>query len=116
MEVVRETAIARQGVRAADAELVRIAGTVKGAVDRGRFAADVFQDIDLPTVRPANLLDLVAKHPERRPQSLTVRNLDARLDAAIGHFEAAQRVDARRCELPSDAVETGVVFFERPDG
>ena len=59
------------------------------AVDDVWLPADVFHDVNLTAVRPADRADVVAKHPERRPDSLAVRDLDACLDPSIGELALA---------------------------
>src|ERR1035438_3632152 len=93
VKIVAEPLSGRQGERRADAVRAGITGAVNGAMhDRG-FAADVLHDVDLATVRPSG--GAVAHHPECRPDSLSVGNLDARLEPAIGLRKLATRIDTR---------------------
>jgi hypothetical protein len=57
---------------------------MNGSMDHRRLLADIFHDVDLATRRPLLLVDVVAQHPERRPHSLSARNLDSGFEAAIG--------------------------------
>lgn len=67
-----------------------------GAVDQRRLAADVLQDVDFAAGRPPGGADVVAEHPERRPDTLAFGDLDARLEAAIGPARLALGQQARR--------------------
>ena len=46
------------------------------------LAAAVLHDVELAARGPADAGEVVAEHPERRPESLSRGELDARLDAA----------------------------------
>ena len=61
--------------------------------------AHELHDVDLPGLRPADLLDVVAEHPERRPEARGTGNLDARLDPAVLELAEVPREQARRREL-----------------
>src|SRR6185369_11693819 len=76
---------------------------IKGSAERGVLSIDVspvnraevsqwvlaldLHDVDLSARRPPNRTDTVTEHPERGPDSLPFRRVDARLDP---------RVDAER--------------------
>ena len=60
---------------------------MKRSVDHRRFPADILHDVDLTAVGPVNRIDIVAQHPECRPDALPKRNLDPRFEAAIGLAE-----------------------------
>ncbi len=79
----------------------------------GRFAADVFHDVDLAARRPADFVDVVAEHPERGPDSLSIGNFDAGFEASVGLIEFALRVQARGGVVASHAVGASVGFLER---
>src|SRR5438067_12898403 len=93
--VVGERAL-RERVGSADAVAAGIAGSVDGAVHRARLAADVLHDVDLTGARPTDGVDVAAEHPERRPDPLAARDLDARLEAAERLVELSLRLEARR--------------------
>src|SRR5688500_8967096 len=60
---------------------------MKCAVNSGSFATDKFHHIDLPAVRPAGLVNVVSKHPECRPNSVTMRYFYSSLDASVFEIE-----------------------------
>src|SRR2546423_15008887 len=95
MKIVRESPT-RGAVRPADAARARVSRPVHGAVHDRRLAADVLHDIDLARLRPTDSVDVVAEHPERRPQTLPARNTDARLEAAVRLGEEPFGLDPRR--------------------
>src|SRR6185369_13695581 len=68
-----------------------VLSTRVGPVNRTEVSKRVLalnlHDVDLAARRPADRADAVAEHPERRPDSLTFRRVDARFDP---------RVDAER--------------------
>ena len=67
----------------ADAGRTGVAGAVDGAVHGVRLEADVLHDVDLAAVRPADLSDVLAQHPERRPHALAPRDLHPGLDVPV---------------------------------
>src|SRR5439155_5132076 len=93
--VVGERAL-RERVGPADAVAAGVAGSVNGAVHRLRLAADVLHDVDLAGARPTDGVDVVAEHPERRPDPLAARDPDARLEAAECLVELPLCLEARR--------------------
>ena len=88
MEVVGEGS-AGERVRPADAARAGVSRAVHRPVHRGRLSADVFHDVDFAALRPADALDVVAKHPERRPEALPAWDANARLESAVGLSEVA---------------------------
>ena len=55
---------------------------MQGAVVHARFTADIFHDVDLAAFWPAVAGYVVAEHPERRPDALTLRDFNACFEAA----------------------------------
>src|SRR5690606_19456103 len=84
-----------------------VAGAVQRAVGQVRFEADVFHDVDLAALRPADVAEIVAQHPERRPDALGLRQPDARLDAAMAELALAARDHARGAVLAGAVPATG---------
>src|SRR5260221_7493400 len=85
------------------------------AVNGGWFTSDVLDDVDFSAFRPADVFDVGAEHPERRPQSLAVRDLDARFKSAVRRREAVQGFEARGRVFSRDAIGTGVAFLKSSD-
>src|SRR3954466_3965958 len=77
-----------------------------------RFFANVFHDVDLAACRPALLPNVVAQHPERRPDSLSVRNFDARFKPSILLRELALRLQPARRVITGDSVSPAVFFLK----
>src|ERR1051326_8178552 len=88
---------------------------MNSAVNCGRLFADVFHDVDLAAVGPADLVDVFAEHPERRPDSLPARNLDAGFETSIGLSEFALRFEAGRGVIARDAIRTCVLLLQSGD-
>ncbi len=80
-----------------------------------RFEADVLHHVDLAGVRPADLADVVAEHPEGGPHALAPRHLEPRLDVSVRLRETARGVQAGRRVLAA-AVPAGVVGRILPAG
>ena len=95
--MVGELLVARQRVGNAGIEPVR---AVQAAVYRGGLLADVLHNVDLAAAGPSPFSDVGAERPEGGPHALAVGNLDAGFDAAVAHRELAQRLQARRGNLP----------------
>ena len=77
------------------------AARVTGAVDRAEhligIAADVLHDVDLAALRPTDLADVGAQHPEGRPQpGCAVGHENTGLDAAILRLDLVSRDQAGR--------------------
>src|SRR5205823_6937832 len=85
-----------QVVGAADAVGTRVVGAGRRAVHPARLLPDVLHDVDLAAAGPADLRDVVAQHPERGPQPLPPRDLNARLDPAVAPRPQALGLEARR--------------------
>src|SRR5579871_6391479 len=58
---------------------------MQASVSRGWREPDIFHNVDLAARWPAHRGDVVSQHPESRPHSLAVGNLDASLHAAVLH-------------------------------
>jgi hypothetical protein len=67
-------------------------------------APDVVHDVDLAAGGPALAVDVRAEHPERGPQALAARDLDAGFEASVRLCEAAFRRESRRRVVARDAV------------
>ena len=73
--------------RGAEAGAAGVARPVDGAEHVVRELADVFHDVDLARLRPADFVDIRAQHPEGGPEAGGAgRNQGAGLDAAIFEF------------------------------
>src|SRR4029077_17295227 len=72
-------------------------------------------DVDFAATRPSQGAAVIAQHPERRPYSLPVRNLDARFKAAILLLKLARGLHPRRSVVARDTVGPGVCFLQRGD-
>src|SRR5437899_311741 len=83
------------------------AGTMERTVDRARLLADVFHDVDFAASGPVDGSDVVAKHPESGPHSLSGGNFDARFEAAIGLAEEALSFEASRGVVAHGAATAG---------
>src|SRR3954468_5989844 len=88
----------REGRRA------RIAGAVEGGAGGRRLAALVLHDVDLTTLGPRSRRASLPEHPERRPKSLTRRQLDTRFDPTGRREHLAPRRDLRRRVLARSVV------------
>jgi len=66
------------------------------AVNGPGFAADVFHDVNLTALGPANTggFEINAEHPKGRPDSLSKWELNARLDFAVSDRKLCQRFQA----------------------
>src|ERR1700682_5861198 len=85
------------------------------AVNDGRFLPDVFHDVDFAATRPSHRAAIIAQHPECRPHSLTVWNLDARFKAAILLFKLAGGLHPRRSIVACDTILAGVSLLQCGD-
>src|SRR5688572_11794698 len=74
----------------------RITRTMQGPKDFIGHASDKFHDVNLTGLRPADLVNIRAEHPERRPQARALRYLDPRFDTAIRYLEAILGEEPRR--------------------
>ena len=86
-----------------------------GAVDNGGLLADVFHDVDLAALGPADFVYVVAKHPEGGPDALALRDFDAGFEAAEGLCEEALCFQARGSVFASDVIGAFEIFFARGD-
>src|SRR5712664_184629 len=81
------------------------------------LAAAVLHDVHLAAGRPSHGGDVLAEHPERRPQALSRRQFDPRLDPAVRGKDLPARGDLRR-RVATGAVVTmhsGVLRDARDD-
>ena len=88
---------------------------MNGAVDNCRFLPDVFHDVDFAASRPSRLVNIIAQHPECRPHSLSVGNLDARFKAAILLFKLARSLHPRGSVIARDTIRSGISFLQCGD-
>ena len=95
VEFVSEFLAIWQRGRTNDSAAPGIARTVDVPVERRRFLADVLHDVDLAVVGPPNGPVVVAHHPERRPDSLSLRDLDSRFDLSVLRIELVFRGELR---------------------
>src|SRR5207244_4541732 len=70
-------------IRAGDALRTRVAGAMHRAVYPAGLLANVLHDVDLAARGPADLVAVVAQHPEGGPQALPARDLNPSLHAAV---------------------------------
>src|SRR5713226_1248973 len=82
MEIVAEFS-AREDISGRQGILAEVAGAMQTAVHLCRFFADVLHDVDLAAKRPFRGGDIVAEHPERRPDSLALRDPDPCFEASV---------------------------------
>src|SRR6266496_3209299 len=80
------------------------------AVHDRRLATDVLHNVDLAAGGPASRCNVVTEHPECRPDSLPIGDLDSRFEPAVGLGESSQGLQPRGCVLAGDAVGSGIVF------
>src|SRR5215472_10008492 len=114
MKIVRESA-AGQRVNGGQRGRTRVAGPVHAAMHLVGLLADVLHDVDLAAGGPADGIDVVTEHPERGPDSLPGRNLDASLEAPVGLREVGGGLQAGRGVAAGDTVGAGVVLLEHVD-
>src|SRR5207245_10799773 len=95
VKAVRERS-ARQRVGTADAVGTGVSGTVHCAVYGPGLLPAVLHDVHLAARRPADLRDVIAQHPNRGPQPLPARDLNARLDPAVLPRAQTLGLEARR--------------------
>ena len=88
---------------------------VDGAVNDVGLFADIFHDVDLAALRPADGVDVVAEHPERRPDALALRDFDAGFEAAESLREEPLSFQARGSVFAGDVITAFVIFFARGD-
>src|SRR5947207_6247362 len=88
---------------------------MKRAMDCGRLSSDVFHDVDLTAIRPANALDVITQHPEGRPDALSIRDLNPRFKTAEGLAEFVFCKQPRRSKAAANVVRPLESFFEYCD-
>ncbi len=72
---------------------------------------DIFHDVDLAAFWPTVFRYVVAEHPERRPDALTFRNLDARFESAIRLGEKILCLESRGSVVASDTIRASEFFL-----
>src|ERR1041385_1966957 len=82
-------------------------------MDHRRLLADIFHDVDLTAVGPMDSIDIVAQHPECRPDALAKRNLNPRFETAIGLAELAPGEQSGRGVVTSSVVSASESFLDR---
>ena len=87
VKIVGEALARRERVGRAHPGPAGVVRTVHAAVDDVRLLADVLHDVDLAACGPAHSGDVLPQQPERRPEALSIGNLDARLETAVGLVE-----------------------------
>src|SRR6266404_823269 len=112
MKSFREELPVRQCVDAAKRASSGVTWTMKTAVICRRLAPNVLHDVYLSTVRPSNGINVIAKHPERRPYSLAERQLDPRLNPAEFLTEFSLRYQSRRRIVSRHVVRPLVILAE----
>src|SRR5450755_4165303 len=83
VEIIGKVRAARQRIGSPDAIATRVTRPMHRSVNNGRFAANVFHDVNFPAGGPAGRANVRAQHPESGPESLSAGDFDARLDASI---------------------------------
>jgi hypothetical protein len=76
------------------------------AVNLSGFVADILDDVDFTTRRPARTRVVITQQPEGQPHPLALRNLDASFETSVLLFELTLRLQARGCVLALGAVCT----------
>src|SRR6266404_9871794 len=84
---------------------------MQGTVIFARLMPDIFHDVDLAAFWPTVFRYVVAEHPERRPDALTFRNLDARFESAIRLGEKILCLESRGSVVASDAIRASEFFL-----
>src|SRR6266576_761865 len=115
MKVVGEMLITQQAVGRADAFVTGISRAMNCAVYRCWLLADVLHDVDLAALRPADFADVIAEHPECRPDPLSLGDLDAGFEAPILLGEFAQGFLARGSVVSRHSVGAGVFLLQHFD-
>src|SRR5260370_29457557 len=88
---------------------------MKSAMNDRRLLTDIFHDFDLTARGPAGRIDIVTQHPERRPDTLAVRDPDSRFKPAVGLGELILSEQSRRCVFASSVIRPRESFLERLD-
>src|SRR5216684_7248915 len=81
--IIRKLLLVGKAVRISDSPRTRISRSMDCAVNHSRLFADILHDVDLAAAGPSCCSNVVAQHPERGPNPLAARNLDARLKTAV---------------------------------
>src|SRR5437588_580310 len=85
---------------------------MKCAMNDRRFLTDIFHDVDLAASWPAGGTDVVTQHPESRPDTLAVRDLNSRLEPSVGLTELIPGEQSCRCVVASYTVSSLEGFLE----
>jgi len=112
VKVVGKALVGGKAVRSTDSARARISRPMDCAVNQRGLLADVLHDVDFAAAGPAGLFDVVAQHPERRPNALSARNFDARFESSIGLRKFAQGLQARGSVVSGDAVSSGIFLLQ----
>src|SRR6266478_1221758 len=72
---------------------------------------DIFHDVDLAAFWPTVFRNVIAEHPERRPNTLTFWDLDARFEPAIRLGEKILCLKSRGSVVASDAIRASEFFL-----
>src|SRR5207247_9101926 len=75
----------------------RVPRTVHGRAGGRDIAAVILHYVELTALRPRRRGKIATQHPERGPETLTGRQLDARLHASGGRVHFAARIDLGGC-------------------
>src|SRR6266540_1103401 len=105
VEVVREGATL-QRMRVSQRSVPGVARTVHRRARRGRLAPTILHDVELTALRPRRRRKATPEHPERGPESLPSRQLDACFYTAGLDMHLAARRDLGG-RVPARTVVTG---------
>src|SRR4029077_3221416 len=72
---------------------------------------DIFHDVDLAAFWTTDFRYVAAEHPERRPNTLTSRDLDARFESAIRLGEKILCLESRGSVVASEAIRAREFFL-----
>ena len=86
---------------------------MESAVNYRWLFADIFHHVDLAAGGPVRSVKVVAQHPKRRPETLTVRDLDPSLETSIRLSEFCLSEQSRRSIVASYAIGTLESFLQR---
>src|SRR6516164_9807699 len=107
MKVVSEVSFFER-IASAHPTSTSIVGTMDRGMDSCRFTTNILHDIDLATLRPAYLINILTQHPERGPDPLARRYLHACLNAAIAEGKLSLG-DQASGSVAARAIPAGIV-------